>query len=213
MILKFENTQVFGIENAINGMRNPLSSWEKSDSQTIDGQFVIGEADMILAKKLINGGPVHCKFRRMIHVQTNLTAPRFFWSEYDTYKVGTAANSTSTMHKLLNTINPITIDMFVYDKRDEELIRASVNALEEFRKLYLHFKNKNHPEMLNDLLHRAKTILPEGYLQMRTIDLNYETLANMYYWRKNHRLPEWSHDFVNWVKELPYANELIIGEE
>lgn len=208
--MKFENTEVFGLRAAITGMRNPMDSWDRSDSDLKEN--VIGEADMDLAKKLIKGGGPHCKFRRMIHVQVDITAPRYFWSEFDTYKVGTVANSCSTMHKLLNTSKPITLDMFTYDEREEEIIKATVDKLEELRQLYKHCASQhNNNNVLNDLLHRAKTILPEGYLQKRTVDLNYEVIANMYRFRRNHRLPEWSHDFVNWVKELPYAEDLITG--
>lgn len=215
MILKFEDTDVWGFEGAIYGMRLPMNSRHKSDSKINDnGDFIIGENDMKLAKMLIKGTQPHCKFRRMIHVQADLTAPRFFWSEYDTYKVGTTANSQSTMHKLLNTSLPITKDMFIYDERDAEIIERTIEHLEDLRKTYRHFqaKDEKNPNLLNDLLHRAKTILPEGFLQTRTIDLNYETLAQMYKWRKNHRLPEWSEDFMAWIKTLPYAAELIMGE-
>lgn len=211
--MKFENTEVWGFEAAIRGARNPMNSWSKLDSKWICDElnqvhYDIGDNDMKLATKLIKAGTEHRKFLRMIHVQVDITAPRYFWSEYDTYKVATTANSTSTMHKLLNNPNPITEDMFSYNKLDSGYIYSVVEKLEQLRQEYLITKD-------DELLHRAKQILPEGFLQMRTVDLNYETLKAMCSkgQRRSHRLPEWRVDFINWARSLPYAQELIFTDE
>ena len=225
--MKINNTEVFGWEAAFRGMRNPKNSWDRSDSynDNILG-FVIGEKDMKLAQSLISGGPVHSKFLRYIHVQADITAPLYWWKEYDTYKVGTVANSTSTMHKLAET--PITIDCFETDDFDSEfeilpfesdfdeerftcsfgysagaMAENIIEDLECLRQKYLETKDKRYWKELIRWL-------PEGWLQTRTVDLNYEVLRNIYKWRKSHKLSEWSDTFCNWVESLPYANELIL---
>lgn len=201
--MKFEKTEVFGFEAALRGMRNPKNSWDRSDSynDNVLG-FVIGEKDMKLAQSLIQGGPVHSKFLRYIHVQVDITAPRYWWSEYDTYKVGTVANSTSTMHKLAET--PITIDCFEIDDFDPNFITVNiVEDLERLRQKYLETKDKRYWKELIRWL-------PAGWLQTRTVDLNYEVLRNIYKHRKNHKLSEWSVSFVNWIESLPYAKEFIL---
>ena len=214
--MKFEKTEVFGFEAALRGMRNPKNSWNRSDSynDNVLG-FVIGEKDMKLAQSLIQGGPVHSKFLRYIHVQVDITAPRYWWSEYDTYKVGTVANSTSTMHKLAET--PITIDCFETDDFDEEWFDKTgiqgacdtwinnniIYFLEELRQKYLETKDVRYWKEL-------VRWLPAGWLQTRTVDLNYEVLRNIYHWRKSHKLSEWSITFCNWIKSLPYAEEFIL---
>ena len=233
--MKFEKTEVFGFEAALRGMRNPKNSWDRSDSynDNVLG-FVIGEKDMKLAQSLIRGGPVHSKFLRYIHVQVDITAPRYWWSEYDTYKVGTVANSTSTMHKLAET--PITIDCFETDDYDPQLIFESgidnhgdelynynihvddviginenrfwnnetfIGFLESLRLKYLETKDVRYWKEL-------VRWLPAGWLQTRTVDLNYEVLRNIYKHRKNHKLLEWSVSFVDWIKTLPYSKEFIL---
>ena len=214
--MKFEKTEVFGFEAALRGMRNPKNSWDRSDSynDNVLG-FVIGEKDMKLAQSLIQGGPVHSKFLRYIHVQVDITAPLYWWKEYDTYKVGTVANSTSTMHKLAET--PITIDCFETDDFDKEWFNSTgiepacdmwlcdnfIYFLELLRQKYLETKDKRYWKELIRWL-------PEGWLQTRTVDLNYEVLRNIYKWRKNHKLSEWSVSFVNWIESLPYAKEFIL---
>jgi len=214
--MKFEKTEVFGFEAALRGMRNPKNSWNRSDSynDNILG-FVIGEKDMKLAQSLIQGGPVHSKFLRYIHVQVDITAPLYWWKEYDTYKVGTVANSTSTMHKLAET--PITPECFELDDFDEEWFNSTeiepacdmwlsdnfIYFLESLRQKYLKTKDKRYWKELIRWL-------PEGWLQTRTVDLNYEVLRNIYKWRKNHKLTEWSISFVNWIKTLPYSKEFIL---
>jgi len=223
--MKITTLEVAGLEQALKGMRNPMNSWHNSDTiccydlqsvgceecvyQNIncDCQFVdcsIGKADMDLAQRLIKGGAEHRKYRRMIQVWADFDMPRYWWSEFDTYKIGTTANSCSTMHKLLNNPNPIELEQFVYCSEDIILMKVIVDKLEKLRKLY-----REKPD--DRLLVRAKRILPEGFLQLRTVNLNYETIANMYHQRKHHRLKEeWIDVFCTWVESLPYAKELII---
>ena len=206
--MKFENTQVFGLDGAIRGMRNPLNSWSKSDT-TINAcdEVVIGPQDLKLMQTLIRGGSEHRKFMRMIHVQVDVTMPRYFWSELDTYHFNTK-NSCSTMHTLLNTDKPITKDLFVYCNEDLPLLTVIITKLEEMRIQYrsglLDQRDKDR------LLLRAKRLLPEGFLQKRTWDTNYEEIRNIYHQRKNHRLKEeWQNTFCSWVTSLPYFTELI----
>lgn len=223
--MKFKNTEVFNFEGALRGMRNPMNSWDKSDSkywlpnENIEeyGKRVnanvawtpyhIGEKDMELAKKLIRGGSVHAKFLRQIMVTVDITAPLYWWKEFDTYKVGTVANSTSTMHKLATT--PITIDSFEMDDHDSNFMVINYNslilALEHLRIMYLDTK---------DIRYWKELIrwLPEGWLQTRTVTMNYENLRNMYHWRKNHKLIEWRRFCDEWIKLLPYAEEFITWE-
>lgn len=211
--MKFENTDVWGFEHALRGMRNPLNSWDKSDTAFYyddNGlQTDIGENDMNLAKRLISGGPEHRKFLRQIMVSVDITAPLYWWKEFDTYKVGTTANSTSTMHKL--TSKPITIDCFETDDLCKPLfdslrVEYIIAACECLRLTYEETKDKR---VWKELVRW----LPEGWLQTRTVTMNYENLANMYHQRMNHKLTEWSDSFINWVKTLPYAQEFIIQED
>jgi hypothetical protein len=238
--LKFENTEVWGFEHALRGMRNPKNSWNKSDSKFNDyyditrgdvpsyellkycpsayihhkndnGYYVdiIGEVDMKLAQSLIKAGGEHSKFMRMIHVSVDVDMPRYWWSEADTYHFNTK-NSCSTMHKLLNNDNPITKDLFVWCEEDEDIVGAVVNRLESLRQEY---KNPTYSTDKNMLLVRAKRLLMEGFLQMRTWDTNYAELRNMYFQRRHHRLKEeWVDTFCKWVESLPYAEELIMYE-
>lgn len=211
--MRFENTNVMNMENAIRGMRNPLASWDKSDSYTDDGCFFLGEKDLILAKKLIHGGTEHRKFLRQILVSVDITAPLYWWKEFDTYKVGTVANSTSTMHKLATT--PISWDMFEFDdfptpteaamselNRDMVLRiwRDSIDDLEHLRQAYLNTGDKFYWKELIRLL-------PSSWLQTRTITMNYENLLSMYYHRRNHKLTEW-HSYCDWIETLPYTQAL-----
>ena len=238
--MKFENTEVWGFEHALRGMRNPKNSWNKSDSKFNDyyditrgdvpsyellkycpsayihhkndnGYYVdiIGEVDMKLAQSLIKAGEEHSKFMRMIHVSVDVDMPRYWWSEADTYHFNTK-NSCSTMHKLLNNDNPITKDLFVWCEEDEDIVGAVVNRLESLRQEY---KNPTYSTDKNMLLVRAKRLLMEGFLQMRTWDTNYAELRNMYFQRRHHRLKEeWVDTFCKWVESLPYAEELIMYE-
>lgn len=210
--MKFTNTEVWGFKHAIRGMRNPLNSWDKSDSEVdiIAGCecFVIGENDMKLAQKLLKGGGEHSKFMRMIHVSADIDMPRYWWSEADTYHFN-SKNSCSTMHKLLNNNNPITINSFVICEEDREWWESTVDKLEQMRQ---EFKTEGTTNQTKErLLVRAKRMLPEGFLQKRTFDTNYAELRNMYFQRRYHRLKEeWVETFCKWVESLPYAKELIM---
>ena len=214
--MKFENTEVWGFEHAIRGMRNPLESWDKSDSvfKGYNGKIEntsIGKNDLELMQKLIKAGSEHRKFLRQIFVSVDITAPLYWWKEFDTYKVGTVSNSTSTMHKLAST--PITIDCFEMDGFSEIIDNFKIDLswqtivtyLEQLRQRYNETKDKRYWKELIRLL-------PESWLQKRTITMNYENILNMYRQRKNHKLAEWSKSFCDWVKTLPYAEELICLE-
>ena len=224
--MKFENTEVWGFEHAIRGCRNPLESWDKSDSKYIDIEseegielqskgiyYKIGKNDLVLTQKLIKAGSEHRKFLRQIFVSVDITAPLYWWKEFDTYKVGTVSNSTSTMHKLAST--PITIDCFEMDDfedcKDDSNVYVSaiwvesITRLEKLRQTYNATKDKRYWKELIRLL-------PESWLQKRTITMNYENILNMYRQRKNHKLTEWSKSFCDWIKTLPYAEELICLE-
>ena len=226
--MKFENTEVWGFEHAIRGMRNPLESWEKSDSIILIEQdenkdfrevAKIGKNDLELMQKLIKAGSEHRKFLRQIFCSVDITAPLFWWKETDQYKIGTVSNSTSTMHKLAST--PITIGCFEMD--DFSIFETNSNDNEksmnsfEFWNLYL----IPYLEKLRVLFNETKDkrywrelirLLPESSLQKRTITMNYENILNMYCQRKHHKLTEWSKSFIDWVKTLPYAEELICTE-
>lgn len=212
--MNFTNTEIFGFEAAVRGSRNPLDSWKNSDSKWVTNDcFEIGKKDLDLLQRLIRSGDSHSKFMRMIHVQVDVDMPRYFWSELDTYHFGTK-NSRSTMHKLLNNNSPITLDAFVTCEEDEDLMIEIIGRLEELRQEFKKIQKdpnvENKSEKLNYLLLRAKRLLPEGFLQMRTWDTNYAELRNIYFQRKDHRLKEeWGDVFCTWVESLPYAYELI----
>lgn len=210
--------EVMGTPAAIFGMRNPMNSWDKADSSFIvevsdsrdvwrDSGFEIGSDDLDLAMRLVKAGPEHRKFLRMIHVQADVSMPRYWWQEFDTYKVGTVANSCSTIHRLLNSRIAICRDMFVSDESTVDILDVVIDKLEELRQEYLKTKNK-------DLLVTAKRLLPESLLQRRMIDLNYETIRTIYHQRKNHVLKEeWVNTFCKWAESLPYAKEFITDQE
>ena len=206
-MLETANTAVMNMENAIRGARNPLNSWDRSDSWFDEnGRFHLGENDLSLAKRLCAAGSDHRKFIRQIFVSVDITAPIYWWKEYDTYKVATVANSTSTMHKI--HAKPFDLTDFSTDHMDEETLdemKQIVAFLEKIRLKYMEHKDKQY---WYDLIQ----LLPSSYNQMRTCTLNYETLRNIYHARKNHKLQEW-HTFCDWIRELPYAQELIIGED
>ena len=206
--MKFKNTSVMNMDNAFRGMRNPLNSWEKSDSYYDKGTFKIGEKDLGLAQRLIKAGPEHRKFMRQIFVSVDITAPLFLFKEVDTYKVGTTANSTSTMHKLATT--PITLECFETDDYNEEYANLGsnkinpnwiINYLESLRLKYLETKDIGYWKELIRWL-------PESWLQTRTITMSYENLYSIVRQRKNHKLTEWK-QFIDWITTLPYSNELI----
>lgn len=246
--MKFENTSVMNFENSFRGLRNPLESWDRSDSQkaywngiwnTNDKRirryftdfgvnYAIGNNDMELAKRLLKAsivqGNSHSKFLRQILVSVDITAPLYWWKEADQYRVGVTTNSESTMHRLAKT--PITLGCFetddydpdlslVYDREDDDYddglddisvyVEDMIMVMENLRKAYLATDDKRY---WKDLIR----FLPEGWLQKRTTTLNYQVLRQMYFDRRHHKLTEWSKSFVEWVKTLPYAEELIMYE-
>ena len=215
-MLKIEKTEVYGWEAAIRGMRNPMNSWKKSDSgMALDEHyfeyFDIGDNDYELMMKLRNAGTDHRKFMRMIVVSFDITAPLYWWKEFDTYKVGTVANSCSTMHKIHSKpieLSDFSIDDFIIDEDDtidltlKDCFWNVVTDCEALRLKYLETKDAKYWKGLIQLL-------PSSYNQKRTVMLNYEVLANIYKSRKNHKLDEW-HTFCDWIESLPYS-ELITG--
>jgi hypothetical protein len=229
------NTSVWGFQHAVRGARNPLESWAKSDMgickggdngigcdncceqdkchHSYDNLLKLGKNDLNLLQRLVLAGSDERKFMRQIYVSTDITAPLYWWKEFDTYKVGTVANSTSTMHKLATT--PITINCFEQDEEDLEMperqltthmmLNSVMNHCEILRQKYLDTKDIRYWRALIQLL-------PESWLQTRTVTMNYENLRNMYFARRHHKLSEW-HYFCSWVKSLPYAEELIMLEK
>jgi hypothetical protein len=238
-MLKIENSEVLGWEHAIRGMRNPMNSWEKSDTyiaeghddhsnfkylDTIEGTttnwMTLGPNDRRLMANLAHGGPVHAKYRRMITVYLDITAPLYWWKEFDTYKVGTVANSCSTMHKihakefyledfscdhLINNINENWDIAAGPECRDTplDILEHVVHALNIYREKFLETKDKKYWWQMIQLL-------PTSYNQKRTVMLNYEVLHNIYISRRRHKLDEW-HVFCDWIESLPYS-ELITGK-
>lgn len=216
--MKFEKTEVWGFKHAIRGMLSPMNSRE-SDSlieREFEGQLEIGKNDMKLAQTLIKAGSEHRKFLRQIFVSVDITAPLYWWKGFDTYKVGTVANSTSTMHKLASI--PITKDCFELDDYDNffidrlnlnDYLYNTIGLLESLRREYNKTKDKKYwKELIR--------FLPESWLQKRTITMNYENILNIIHQRKNHKLNEWSgvdnssnENFIKWAKTLPYAEELL----
>ena len=239
-MVKFENTEVMGWEHAIRGMRNPLNSWQKSDSywkctdyssenERDIYEYKIGSNDYDLMKRLRNAGTDHRKFMRMITVYVDITAPLYFWKEFDTYKVGTVANSCSTMHCIhkkeftsldfsdghLSADRPKNLFVGLHDENDDDILYDTACSSQEllghiiihlnyYRKKYLETKDKKYWWQMIQLL-------PSSYNQKRTVMLNYEVLANIYKSRTGHKLDEWSIGFIDWIKSLPYS-ELITGE-
>ena len=216
--MKFENTEVYGFKRALKGMRNPLESWRKNDTVEENGKVIIGENDLDLAQRLIKSGSEHRKFMRQIFVSVDITAPLYWWKEFDTYKVGTTANSTSTMHKLATT--PITDECFEMDDYDavimldEGIVETEtfwnniIFTLEGMRQVYLRTKDKRvWKEMIR--------LLPSSWLQTRTVTMTYENLLAMCSkgQRRFHKLTEWSKSFIDWARTLPYAQELIFPDE
>ncbi|MFA5655137.1 MAG: hypothetical protein WDA37_00170 [Dysgonamonadaceae bacterium] len=240
MIL-IEKTEVMGLDHAIRGMRNPMNSWDKSDSgickggdngigcincaytyisdgckHTYDHSFQVGKNDYDLMMKLVKGGPVHAKFRRMIAVYVDITAPLYWWKEFDTYKVGTVANSCSTMHKI--HAKEFTIDDFSHDHltiQSEAVLLHVIKHLNMHRMVFLTTNtdvNLNYTALSDEACVRMKKdiwwqmiqLLPSSYNQKRTVMLNYEVLAGIYPMRKNHKLDEWR-EFCQWIEELPWS--------
>lgn len=228
-MIKFENAEVMNFEGAFRGMRNPLNSWDKSDSgsrclscenydfcevtecEFRNMTFKIGPNDLDLARRLIKAGSDHRKFLRQIFVSVDITAPLYWWKEFDTYKVATVANSCSTMHKIhVKEIELSDFSFESFDLEDVGGVQLSVRDLfinvvadcEYLRKKYLETKDRKYWRALIQLL-------PESYNQKRTVTLNYETLRNIYGSRRGHKLSEWSVGFMEWIESLPYAGDLI----
>ena len=203
-MIQLERTAVMNLENAMRGARNPMNSWARSDSYYNEEQeYILGPNDLDLARRLCLAGSDHRKFIRQILVSVDITAPLYWWKEYDTYKVATVANSTSTMHKIHS--KPFELADFSVDKLTEESsarMKEFVAYLETVRLRYVETKDK---ALWYDLIH----LLPSSYNQLRTCTLNYETLTNIYYARKNHKLDEW-HVVCDWIRGLPYAKEMIM---
>lgn len=230
--MRFEHTETWGWEHAIRGMRNPLESWNKSDSEfsaLVTVMCKLGDNDLKLMKRLITSGAEHRKFMRQIFVSVDITAPLYWWKEFSTYKIGTTANSTSTMHKL--TSRPITSKCFEFDNGDDlEITNYTIPhggkcglvysdyqediiyMCETLRQKYLETKDKRYWRALVQ-------VLPEGWLQTRTVTMSYENVYNMVHQRYTHKLNEWSgkddpwqENFVSWARSLPYAKELIFWD-
>ena len=230
-MIKIENTEVYGREAAIRGMRNPMNSWEKSDSGLTCSQnknnicdthctadnyckpldkYFIGTNDYTLMMNLRNAGTDHRKFMRMITVYVDITAPLYWWKEFDTYKVGTVANSCSTMHKIHS--KEFSIDDFSHEHLiDTCLLETIINTLNVYRSIYNGYDQQTdtykHEFSKKDIWWQMIQLLPSSYNQKRTVMLNYEVLRNMYHARKNHKLDEW-HTLCDWIETLPYS-ELI----
>ncbi len=226
--MKITTLEIAGFAPALKGMRNPMNSWDKSDSgicKYVDDCtdicmthcdvptgdcFKIGEADMGLAKRLIKGGGEHRKFLRQIQVWADFDMPRYWWSEFDTYHFNTK-NSCSTMHKLLQT--DLTLDSFVTCIEDTDLIEMIIERVKNIQYLYKLSIEKKDTDTVNRCLLRAKRLLCEGFLQLRTVNTNYEELMNIYHQRKNHRLKEeWIDTFCKWCESLPYFKELCLDK-
>ncbi len=205
-MIKFERYAAMNFENAIRGARNPHNSWDRMDSKVEDGRFVFGEKDLELARKLCRAGSDHRKFIRQIFVTADITAPLYWWKEYDTYKVGTVANSTSTMHKIHS--RPFEIDDFSTDRMTEES-RAHMQEIIAFlEKLRIGYNETQDKELWYSMIQ----LLPESYNQMRTCTFSYENLVSIYQSRKNHKLDEW-HEFCSWAEQMPYFRELFLEEQ
>lgn len=207
-MIKIERTDVMNFENALRGARNPLNSWSRMDSEYDEnGDYILGENDLSLASRLAKAGSDHRKFLRMIFVSVDITAPLYWWKEFDTYKVGTVANSCSTMHKI--HAKAFERDDFSHDRLDAggfAALDALIAYLEAERQKFC--ENKDDKQAWHNMIQ----LLPSSYNQMRTVTLNYENLINIYYARKNHKLAEW-HTLCDWIKTLPYAEQLILVRE
>lgn len=207
--MKITNTEVYGFQASLRGMRNPMNSWHLQDSvpyycmpDILWDATLIGERDLDLAKRLIKAGNEHCKFLRQIQVWADFEMPLYWWSEFDTYKFNTK-NSCSTMHKLFNAKKEITLDDFVYSKEDINTLNFIISELNSLRQKYLETKDFNY-------VIRGKRLLPTSFKQKRTVNTNYAELINIYNQRKNHRLKEeWQDVFCKWCEELPYFKQFL----
>ena len=214
-MIKIDKTDVFGWESAIRGMRNPMNSWEKIDTdfslsgmQSVSGILVptIGNNDLSLMRKLSKAGSDHSKFLRMINVTCDITAPLYWWKEYDTYKVGTVANSCSTMHKI--HAKEFELADFSWEHLNERSIKVLETVIDELnynRNAFIETKDKSY-------WHQMIQLLPTSYQQKRTVQLNYAVLKNIYFARRNHKLDEW-HTLCDWIMKLPYFREICLNDE
>ena len=203
--VRVEYVEVAGFATAFRGMRNPMNSWDKSDSRVSEfNVFIIGDNDIDLARRLIKAGGEHRKFLRQIYVGFDVVLPRYLWSEFDTYGFQ-PKNACSTMHKLFIKDRCIREDQFIYHPYDEEALQDTIRQLNVLRALYFNPATEDK----NEILRRAKALLPEGFLQRRTVATNYEQLRNIYHQRKNHRLPCWTQVICPFIESLPYSKELI----
>lgn len=205
MIL-IEYAEVMNLEGAIRGARNPLNSWSRIDSAYDEnGNYVLGQNDLDLAKRLCKAGSDHRKFIRQILVSVDITAPMYWWKEFDTYKVATVANSTSTMHKIHS--KPFALDDFSHDHLSADAVRALETLLVFLEQRRLRFVENKDKADWYDLIQ----LLPSSYNQKRTVTMNYENLLNMYYARRNHKLLEW-HTYCDWILSLPYTKDLFLQD-
>ena len=206
-MIKVERLSAMNFENAIRGARNPMNSWDRSDSYYDEkGNYILGENDLSLAKRLARAGSDHRKYLRQIFVTVDITAPLYWWKEFDTYKVATVANSTSTMHKI--QAKEFTREDFSCDRMSDTALAALdalIEVLEAQRQKYLETHERCY---WDDMIQ----LLPSSYHQLRTVTMNYETLINIYYARRNHKLPEW-HVLCDAIMTLPYAHDLIAVKE
>lgn len=205
-MIKIEHTDVYGFEAAIRGMRNPLNSWDKSDTVFDGDKWCMGENDLVLMRKLAHAGDDHGKFARFINVTVDITAPLYLWSEIDTYKVGTVANSCSKMHKLMD--KEFTLEDFSHEHLLDgglQVLKQTIDALNKYRDYYLTTKNK-------EFWWQAIQLLPNSYNQRRTVQLNYQVLNRIYHARKNHKLDCWR-EFCGWIEKLPYFKEIYLELE
>ena len=211
IMAKFETIYVGGFEPAIYGMRLPLKSHKNMDSSWQNDDYIIGPNDYKLMKSLWKAGSEHRKYLRQIQVWVNISAPRYFWTEWDTYKIGTTANSESTMHKIQDEDFQYQDFEFPWglDEDCDDVFKNYIDALRDLVQYRL--KDSAEGWYKKQYKEALKAMLPEGFIQKRTINLNYEVLANMYHQRKNHALPQWNTDFTEWVHTLPYY-EFITGE-
>ncbi len=206
-MIKVERISVMNFENAIRGARNPMNSWARMDSYYDEkGNFVMGENDLSLARRLATAGSDHRKFLRQIFVSMDITAPLYWWKEFDTYKVGTVANSTSTMHKI--QAKEFSREDFSSDRMTEGALAVLDGVIAYLEKTRLAYLETHERALWDDMIQ----LLPSSFNQMRTVTMNYENLINIYYARRSHKLPEW-HTLCDAIMALPYAKELIAVKE